>query len=70
MCVGNYKGMDRRWKKAKRQTRKTWKDNVKEDMKVFNIKDENARDRERWRSTITRLTALTGNNWRKRNKLN
>ena len=42
--------------------RKSWMDNVKDDMRVLNITDEIARDRERWRSAIARLTPLTGNN--------
>ena len=42
--------------------RKTWMDNVKEDMRILNITDETARDRERWRSAIARQTPLTGNN--------
>lgn len=44
----------------------TGMDNVREDMRDLNIRDDTARDRERWRSAIARLTPLTGNNWRKR----
>ena len=42
--------------------RKTWMDNVKEDMRVLNITDETAQDREMWRTAIARLTPLSGNN--------
>ena len=42
--------------------RKRWIDNVKENMRVLNVNDETARNRERWRSAIARLTPLTGNN--------
>ena len=42
--------------------RKTWMDNVREDMRVLNITDETAQDREKWRSAIARLTPLSGNN--------
>ena len=42
--------------------KKTWMDNVKEDMRVLNITDETAMDRERWRSAIARQTPPSGNN--------
>ena len=42
--------------------RKTWMDNVREDMRFLNITDETALDRERWRCAIARLTPPAGNN--------
>ena len=44
--------------------RKTWLDNVKEDMRLLDITDDTALDRETWRIAIARPTPQTGNNGR------
>ena len=44
--------------------RKTWLDNVREDMRLLGITEEMALDREMWRSAIARPTPHVGNNGR------
>ena len=44
--------------------RKSWLDNVQEDMRFLDITDEMARDRVRWRIAIARPTPQAGNNGR------
>ena len=41
--------------------RKSWLDNLQEDMRFLDIADEMARDRERWRFAIARPTPQAGN---------
>ena len=42
--------------------RKTWMDNVKEDMRMLNLTDDMIEDRQMWRSAIARQTLQSGNN--------
>ena len=42
--------------------RKTWMDNVKEDMRMLNLTDDMIEDRQMWRNAIARQTLQSGNN--------
>ena len=42
--------------------RKTWIDNVKDDMRALNLTDDMTEDRQVWRSAIARQTPRSGNN--------
>ena len=42
--------------------RKTWIDNVREDMRILNLTDDMTEDRQMWKSAIARQTLLSGNN--------
>jgi len=42
--------------------RKTWMDNVKEDMRMLNMTEDMIEDRQMWRNAIARQTLQSGNN--------
>ena len=42
--------------------RKTWMDNVRDDMRRLNLTDDMTEDRQMWKNAIARQTPLSGNN--------
>ena len=55
-CLGDVLRMEVAGNHPRGRPKKSWMDNVKEDLRMLNLKEEDAEDRDRWRAVINRQT--------------
>ena len=55
-CLGDVLRMEVDGARPRGRPRKSWRANVKEDLRMLNLREEDAQDRDRWRAIINRQT--------------